>query len=147
MAYTGGIPSGPLPYNASPSINSKVAAFQSYEDEEKLRQFHAALMAQQQGQGVMGQALPTRPGVTPHGYDAQGTPLTPNFSGHQQYVQNAGVNALLNRVIKPGAGGGAGAAGAAGGGGGFMDSLAKGKEIAGGGLAKVGGIKKLLGRL
>jgi hypothetical protein len=92
-------------------INQNVAAFQQQQDLEKLRQFYAALGA--------GQGNPFQGGQDPafggRGFDAAGNPLGAASgsqpiappAGHQQYVKNAGVNALLNSVIKPsGAGGG-----------------------------------------
>ena len=97
MAYTAGVAQPGIPFaGVGAKINSNVAGFQDMIDEEKLRQFHAALLAQQQ---------------QPQGYDAEGNALGPGMPGGpqsvtaptltQHYVKNAGLNYALNKLIKP----------------------------------------------
>ena len=107
MAYTAGLPAPAQGFSAAgPRINQNMAGFTQAMDDEKLREFYAALAARQGGGAVGG------------GYDAQGNLLAPQgLQGieppqlSRQYVKNAGVNLLLNKLIKPGASGAGGLGG------------------------------------
>lgn len=114
MPYNAGVPQPGASFAPiGQGINQNAAAFQQQQDLEKLRQFYARLGS---GQGNLFQGG-MDPSFGGRGFDAGGNPLGAESgsqpiappAGHQQYVKNAGVNALLNSVIKPDGSGGGGA--------------------------------------
>lgn len=98
-------------------INKNVAAFQDWQNQQKLLQYYSNL-AQWQGANPQGlqAAGPVGQGVgSGDDYTAAlvGAPRPGMPASTQQYVSNAGMNALLNNAL-----GGAGVGGAGGVGGG-----------------------------
>src|SRR5262245_36835172 len=90
--------------------NNAFAAYQQFQDQDKLRQFYADL-ARWQAANPSGMGAPIGAGIgSSDDYTAAlvgaSRPTMPTQTQH--YVQNAGVNALLNSVLNQG---GAGAGG------------------------------------
>jgi hypothetical protein len=92
--YTAGISSGAGDAYRSigQGINQNVSAWHQLQDQENLRKFYASLAAQQ------GAPFQTAVGTGEDLPLAQAGGLQAPAM-HQQYVRNAGVNELLNRVI------------------------------------------------
>jgi hypothetical protein len=129
--YPGTQPSGgqSLP-GVGGAINARYAAMQQLQDDEKLRQFYASLLANggTPGAAQAGVGAGVGPASAAGGAGGlAGQPMpwtTANRPAWQSGISNAGVNALLDSVWKSNAAKGAVGSGAGGGAGTDLSALA-----------------------